>query len=213
MAMLRFLQLLLLLFLFVPSFCPQPALAIRFVLNREECFSESVEYDGDLLHISFVVIRVERAWQYEVPGIDLTIEGPGNFRRDVQDKPAEKLEIMAHKSGTYKFCFRNKSPYHETVDFDVHVGHIPYFEQKAQDDHIDPLMGQIARLEEAIYSVQFEQHWLYAQTERQSILNDKLSKRVIYKAMLEAAALVGASVFQVYLLRRLFDKKLNNSRV
>lgn len=193
--------------------CLRPAIAIRFLLSKEECFTHSVEYDGDLVQVSFVVIKADRAWDYDPPGIDLSIEGPGHFRRDVQNQPAEKLEFTAHKQGPYRFCLKNNSPYSETVDIDVHVGHVPYYDQKAKDDHIDPLMSQIARLEEAIYSVQFEQHWLYAQTERQSILNDKLSKRLIYKALWEALALVGASILQVYLLRRLFDKKLNNARV
>lgn len=193
--------------------CMQPASAIRFLLSTQECFTESVEYDGDLVHVSFVVIKADRAWDYEAPGIDLSIEGPGNFRRNVQNQPAEKMEFTAPKSGAYKFCLKNNSPYSETVDISVHVGHIPYYDEKAKDDHIDPLMGQIAKLEEAIYSVQFEQHWLYAQTERQSILNDKLCKKLVYKAVLEALALIGASILQVYLLRRLFNKKLNNARV
>lgn len=193
----------------------RPAMGVRFVLNKEECFTEHVEYDGDLVHVSFVVIRAQDAWNYhhQTAGIDLVIEGPGQFRQDVHDKSAEKLEFMAHRRGPYKFCLKNNSPFSETVDFDVHVGHIPYYDQKVQDDHINPLMSQIARLEEAIYSVQFEQHWLYAQTERQSILNDNLSRRLIYRALWEAAALVGASVLQVYLLRRLFDKKLSQTRV
>ncbi|MCO5607035.1 hypothetical protein L7F22_061226 [Adiantum nelumboides] len=171
------------------------AKAVRFVLNREECFHETVEYDGDLVHVSFV------------------IEGPNNFRQEVFDKAAEKLEFLASHRGSYKICLKNKSPYAEMIDFTVHVGHVPYYDQKVQDDHINPLMGQIAKLEEAIYAVQFEQHWLYAQTEQQSILNDSLSRRLIYRALFEGAALIGASVLQVYLLRRLFNKKLNQSRV
>lgn len=36
-------------------------------------------------------------------------------------------------------------------------------------EHIEPVMLQIEKLEEALYSVQFEQHWLLAQTDRQAI--------------------------------------------
>ncbi|KAI5072447.1 hypothetical protein GOP47_0012553 [Adiantum capillus-veneris] len=197
------------------AFLIGPAKAVRFVLTQEECFSEEVEYDGDLMHVSFVVIRADSAWNFHHPisGVDLTIEGPNNFRQEVYDKSADKLEFLASHRGSYKICLKNKSPYSEMVDFSVHVGHIPYYDQKLQDDHINPLMGQIAKLEEAIYAVQFEQHWLYAQTEQQSVLNDNLSRRLVYRALFEAAALIGASVLQVYLLRRLFNKKLNQSRV
>lgn len=36
-------------------------------------------------------------------------------------------------------------------------------------EHFSPLLEQIGKLEEALYNIQFEQHWLEAQTERQAI--------------------------------------------
>jgi hypothetical protein len=55
--------------------------AVRFVLSREECFTENVEYDGDMVHVSFVVISYEHAWNYhqEASGIDLSVRSPPNF--------------------------------------------------------------------------------------------------------------------------------------
>jgi hypothetical protein len=44
-------------------------------------------------------------------------------------------------------------------------------------------------------------------------VNENMSKRAVHKALLESAALIGASVAQVYLLRRLFERKLGASRV
>lgn len=35
-------------------------------------------------------------------------------------------------------------------------------------EHFNPLLEQISKLEEALYNIQFEQHWLEAQTERQA---------------------------------------------
>lgn len=55
------------------------------------------------------------------------------FRQEVLDRSAEKLDFMAHHRGSYKICLKNHSPYSETVDFAVHVGHLPYYDQKAQD--------------------------------------------------------------------------------
>ncbi|WRX10059.1 hypothetical protein QQP08_002546 [Theobroma cacao] len=155
-------------------------------------------------------------------------------------------------------------------------------EQHAKDEHIAPLLEQISKLEEALYNIQFEQHWIEAQTDRQAIgsfeelfllsfnilyflpprilqslalnafsqkaifgsvpllvsqnlvllerelssaamntrlglvdnyVNDSMGRRAIHKAMLESAALTGASILQVYLLRRLFERKLGTSRV
>lgn len=36
-------------------------------------------------------------------------------------------------------------------------------------EHFTPLLEQIIKLEEALFNIQYEQHWLEAQTERQAI--------------------------------------------
>ncbi|KAI3417049.1 GOLD domain-containing protein [Psidium guajava] len=187
---------------------------IRFVIDREECFSHNVEYDGDTVHVSFVVIKSDSSWHYSDNGVDLLVKGPsGDQIHDFHDKISEKFEFVAHRKGVHRFCFTNKSPYHETIDFDVHVGHYSFHDEHAKDEHFNPLLDQIGKLEEALYNIQFEQHWLEAQTERQAIVNDLMSRRAIHKAFFESAALIGASVLQVYLLRRLFERKLGMSRV
>lgn len=187
---------------------------IRFVIDREECFSHNVQYEGDTVHVSFVVIKAESPWHYGDDGVDLVIKGPaGEHLHDFRDKISEKHEFVANSKGLHRFCFTNKSPYHETIDFDVHVGHFSYHDQHAKDEHFNPLLDQISKLEEALYNIQFEQHWLEAQTDRQAIVNDGMSKRAVHKAIFESAALVGASVLQVYLLQRLFERKLGTSRV
>ncbi|KAK4778515.1 hypothetical protein SAY86_006043 [Trapa natans] len=187
---------------------------IRFVIDREECFSHNVQYEGDTVHVSFVVIRSDSAWSYNQDGVDLVIKGPsGDQIHDFRDKTSEKFEFVAHHKGVHRFCFTNKSPYHETVDFDVHVGHFAHYDEHAKDEHFSPLLEQIGKLEEALYNIQFEQHWLEAQTERQAIVNQMMSKRAIHKAIIESAALVGVSTLQVYLLRRLFERKSGVSRI
>lgn len=44
-------------------------------------------------------------------------------------------------------------------------------------------------------------------------VNENMSKRAVHKALFESFALIGASLLQVYLLRRLFERKLGMSRV
>ncbi|KAK1439757.1 hypothetical protein QVD17_05577 [Tagetes erecta] len=200
-------------FAVVSSLLVSNVLGIRFVIDREECLSINVEYEGDTVYVSFVVIKAESPWHYSEDGIDLVIKGPlGDKIYDIYDRTSEKYEFIAHKKGLYHFCFTNKSPYHETVNFDVQVGHFAY-NQHAKDEHFKPLFDQIAKLEEALYNIQFEQHWLQAENDRQSIVNEKMGKRAVHKALIESAALIGASVLQVYLLQRLFERKLGISRV
>lgn len=141
-------------------------------------------------------------WEFQVTGPS------GEQIQDFRDKTADKFEFMAQKSGVHKFCFTNKSPAHETIDFDVHEDHFSYYEQHAKDEHLNPLLEQIEKLDQALYSIQFEQHWLEAQTDRQATVNEAMSRRAVHKALFESAALIGASALQVYFLRRLFEKKL-----
>ncbi|KAF8094239.1 hypothetical protein N665_0367s0023 [Sinapis alba] len=142
----------------------------------------------------------------ELPG---SIHGPtGEQVHDFREQISAKHDFVVQKKGVYRFCFTNKSPYHETIDFDVQLGHFAYYDQHAKDEHFTPLMEQISKLEEALYNIQFEQHWLEAQTDRQAIVNENMSKRAVHKALFESFALIGASVLQVYLLRRLFERKL-----
>ncbi|KAA8524882.1 hypothetical protein F0562_011305 [Nyssa sinensis] len=190
------------------------AVGIRFVIDKEECFSHNVQYEGDTIHVSFVVIKADAPWHFGDDGVDLVIKGPsGELIHDFRDKSSEKYDFVVHEKGVYHFCFTNKSPYHETIDFDVHAAHFTYYDQHAKDEHFSPLLEQISKLEEALYNIQFEQHWLEAQTDRQAIVNEGMSQRTIHKAMFESAALIGASVLQIYLLKRLFERKLGTSRV
>ncbi|VVA26439.1 PREDICTED: transmembrane emp24 [Prunus dulcis] len=187
---------------------------LRFVIDREECFSHDAKYQGDTIHVSFVVIKVDSSWHNTEDGVDLVIKGPsGEQINDIRDKTSEKFEFVVQKQGVHQFCFTNKSPYHETIDFDVHAAHFTYYDQHAKDEHFAPLLEQIAKLEEALFNIQFEQHWLEAETDRQAIVNEGMSRRATHKALVESGALIGVSILQVVLLKRLFERKLGSSRV
>ncbi|KAJ0593227.1 putative GOLD domain-containing protein [Helianthus annuus] len=49
----------------------QEIMGIRFVIDREECLSHNVEYEGDTVHVSFVVIKAETMWHFAEDGVDL----------------------------------------------------------------------------------------------------------------------------------------------
>ncbi|BBN16788.1 hypothetical protein MPTK1_7g09280 [Marchantia polymorpha subsp. ruderalis] len=192
-----------------------PVQGIRFVLDRKECFSHEVHWEHDNVDVSFVVIKADNPWSFNRLGVDLTVEAPnGRLLYNGHQKEDDKFEFEAPVRGFYRFCFSNISPMHETIDFDVHIGHITSREELAKPEDFDPLLHQISVIEEALYGVRFEQHWLQAQTDHQAIMNEAMSRRVIYKALLESAALVACSFLQVFLLQRLFERKLGKgSRV
>ncbi|KAL2464952.1 Transmembrane emp24 domain-containing protein p24 beta 2 [Abeliophyllum distichum] len=164
--------------------------------------------------LSMQGVKADAPWHYGDHGVDLMIKGPsGEQIYEFRDKTCEKYKFLAHRKGLYRFCFTNKSPYHETIDFDVHITHFVYDNQHVKDEHFRPLLEQISKLEDALYSIQFEQHWLAAQTDRQTFVNNGIRQGAIQKAILESVALIGSSALQVYLLRRIFEHKRGISRV
>nr|KJB81606.1 hypothetical protein B456_013G151700 [Gossypium raimondii] len=139
---------------------------IRFTITKEECFSHDVKYEGDTIHVSFVVIKVNSGWPSTHEGVDLVVKGPSGDQIHVtRDRISEKFSFLANKKG------------------------------------------------EALFNIQFEQHWLEVLADRQSTVNEGMSQKAVHKALYEAAALIGASLLQVFLLRRLFDWKLAMPRV
>lgn len=47
---------------------------IRFVIDKEECLSHNVPYEGDTVHVSFVVIKADSSWHYGDDGVDLVVK-------------------------------------------------------------------------------------------------------------------------------------------
>jgi hypothetical protein len=190
-----------------------PVHAIYFVLDKQECFQKYVENEYDKVYVSYVIVKVDTPWSFSRVGVDFTVEGPhGQRYYSSNKKDSAKVDFTAPRKGYYKFCFVNQSPMQDTIDFDVYVGHPPKTDEDlAKDEHLSPVMEQLTRLEQALYSVRFEQHWLSAQTAHQAIVNQAMGKRIIYKVVVESAGMIGASFLQVYLLRLLFERKLGKA--
>lgn len=50
---------------------------IRFVMDRHECISHKVDYEGDIVHVSFVVVKSDAPWTSETnQGVDLLVIPP-----------------------------------------------------------------------------------------------------------------------------------------
>lgn len=63
------------------------------------------------------------------------IKGPsGDQIHDFRNKISGKYEFVVHNKGVYSFCFYNKSPYPETLDFDIKVWLFADNVQLAKDD-------------------------------------------------------------------------------
>ncbi|GLT57484.1 hypothetical protein SLA2020_304520 [Shorea laevis] len=109
-------------------------LAIRIFMQGEECLSYEVKYIGDTLLVSFVVVKYESSWQKDQQVFDLVVKGPsGEQTIDFRDRVCEKFEFVSHEKGHHRFCFINKSPYYETIDFEVQENHFTVYDKHAKD--------------------------------------------------------------------------------
>lgn len=62
------------------------------------------------------------------------VKGPaGEHIHDDQDKTKEMHNFVAYHEGVYKFCFTNKAPFRQTIDFDVHASYIFVYNEHAKD--------------------------------------------------------------------------------
>lgn len=56
----------------------------------------------------------------------LQVEAPAGYHvHSTKKKAQDKFDFVAIRKGLYKFCFYSNSPIHETIVFDVHIGHLP----------------------------------------------------------------------------------------
>ncbi|WVZ19692.1 hypothetical protein V8G54_007014 [Vigna mungo] len=54
---------------------------------------------------------------------------------DMRANP-EIFKFVARSTRPYRFYFNNKSPYHETIDFDVHSNHVEFSDHHAKDGDV-----------------------------------------------------------------------------
>jgi len=191
--------------------------AYRFLIDRKECFAQEVDEEGATVHGSFVIVKVQNRWGHNIEdaAMDITVEAPSGFHvYSARRKAEDKFQFMAVRKGKYKFCFTNHSPMHETIVFEVHVGHPPVKHgMVAKEEHFDPAIDKAEELWDSATDLYYDFHHLLYIVERHEKVGRSMAARLYFKALLHAVALIGTSALQVYLLRRLFEKKGGMSRV
>ncbi|CAI5473520.1 unnamed protein product, partial [Closterium sp. Yama58-4] len=112
----------------------------------------------------------------------------------------------ASASPTSRRCLRRLS-------LEVFVGHQVQPHEIATDEHILPIVTKLSGLHNHIESVFLEAKWFHAQAERQNQLAQATTRKLVVKTAVQSLALITCSFLQVYLLRRLFEKKLGRTMV
>ncbi|KAL2632397.1 hypothetical protein R1flu_017083 [Riccia fluitans] len=180
-----------------------------------ECVSQWVEYDHDLVTGNFVVVEKDTDWYAdEVEDVELVVTGPaGGTITTMKSNGGDKFTFRAHKRGHYRFCFHNPTSVPEQISFSIHVGHIPQAAEVAKDEHLYNVEVKIAQLREALESISLEQAYLKRRDIRHKKTNESTQRRLLWYTVLEYLALIGVSLVQVYLIQRLFSKRIGYNKV
>ncbi|GJP47118.1 hypothetical protein CLOM_g6351 [Closterium sp. NIES-68] len=187
---------------------------VRFTLDRKECLVQYVNWVGDVVHGNFVVVSADSWGDWEHNGVDLVISDPDGYTAfSTEGQTQGKFEFMSQREGDYRFCFTNKAPVFETVSLEVFVGHQVQAHEIAQDEHILPIVTKLSGLHNHITGIYLEAKWFHAQSERQNELAKATTRKLVVKTVVQSLALMTCSLVQVYLLRRLFEKKLGRTMV
>jgi p24 family protein beta-1 len=122
-----------------------------------------------------------------------------------------KYSLTAHMDGIYSICFSNQmsrlTPKEVDVEISVTGANNGGSDDLAKKEHLDPLEQQILQLSAAISAVHNEQKYMKMRETRHRFTNDSTNSRVLWWSFFEATILIGASLFQVYYLRRFFEQK------
>ncbi|CAI7800597.1 unnamed protein product, partial [Closterium sp. NIES-54] len=115
--------------------------------------------------------------------------------------------------GDYKVCFTNKSPINEEIFFELHVGH--HFSEKelAKEEHVEQTRDKAANLYERVMVLSMQAKFRHSQAQRLNELAKTTTARLIFKTAVQSGALILCCSIQVYLLHRLFERKLGRSFV
>lgn len=190
-----------------------PVRAFILVVEEKECLTQFVEA-GSTMTGSFVVLDIDSAWRDDNALIDFEVfntDGDTIYTR--HDSTEDNFQIVIGPAGDYKFCFHNKEHLAETVQFDLHMGHHTTNRKDiAKDDHVAVLMADLEVIAMHVGEIQADQAYFKGQELRARRTNESTRRKLVHYAIMETLILVGASALQVYVLRRMFEKRAQYSR-
>eukprot|EP00270_Netrium_digitus_P012885 TRINITY_DN4233_c0_g1_i1.p1 TRINITY_DN4233_c0_g1~~TRINITY_DN4233_c0_g1_i1.p1 ORF type:complete len:214 (+),score=3.67 TRINITY_DN4233_c0_g1_i1:71-712(+) len=182
--------------------------ALQFYVDHIECINYMVPNPGDIISGSFVVFDYDGGWQEVEGNMALKVTAPtGEEIYTVTSASEDKFVLYPMEKGLYKFCFQNLSPWTETVEVNINVGHYVDPEEYASDDHLRQMASYMKRISEKMDGLQADQEYFRARDTRRRKATESTGRRVLFFAFLEAAVLVAANVLQVLYLRRLFERR------
>ena len=121
-------------------------------------------------------------------------------------KSEDRFEYVTRSAGTLRTCFKNKGKHDSVISYSAHLGH-EWDHEKATAQHVDPTYERLNNVESRVGNLMEEVRYHERRAKRHMYTARTVNGRVLRWALLEAVIMVGASYYQFYYVKQLFDKR------
>ena len=183
---------------------PRPASALNVYVkpNDEECYFEDLQ-KGEKMYVSF---SVQSGGYLD---IDVRVYGPDvRIVYEAERQRDGNFQFKAVSSGSHKLCFGNAMSMvsGKTLSFNTYTGHSLLPLDAAKQSALSPLESEVMGVSEKVFGVHDVAVYLKFREVRHTQTLESTKSRVMWFSLLELAALLAVSVFNILFLRQLFER-------
>lgn len=208
------------------------ALEIRVRAGETECVTERVREARTMVSGSWFVTRASNAnapsergpgygdhyddyhyWERHSDAFDArgSLESSdsseaGEEIYNALGKTEHRFEFEARNVGELRMCFTNSGGRDASVSYSASLGR-QWDHNKAKEQHVDSAYAELNNVETRVGSLLEEVRYHEQRAKRHQRTNVVVSKRVVRWSIIEALAIVCASYYQFYYVKKLFEKR------
>eukprot|EP01083_Nonionella_stella_P032214 88186_1 len=139
-----------------------------------------------------------------------TVRSPSGDWVYKQRAATDLIKFTAKENGEHQFCFMGQGPNGAQLEVDVQINsglsHKKY-DELATKENLEPIEAELRMLEDTIGSIFDEMLLLRDREEVMRKTNESTNSRVLWFGVASMCVLVSLSTWQIYYLRRFFQKK------
>jgi len=121
-------------------------------------------------------------------------------------KTEHRFEFEARNAGELRMCFTNSGNRDASVSYSASLGRV-WDHNKAKEQHIDPVYEELNNVETRVGSLLEEVRYHEQRAKRHQRTSVAVNTRVVRWSIIEAVAIVCASYYQFYYVKKLFEKR------
>ncbi|KOO23300.1 cargo transport protein [Chrysochromulina tobinii] len=178
-----------------------------------ECFEERVKVSDHVLGQWGLVLLLglenpDGDAAPDITGFTVKVTSPqGDKVYHMEDEPSGFFDFTASVEGEYFICFTNGRTNREDVTLKITVNEPPDLIKLAKTEHLSPIEERIKNLHEAMNMVRDVQDEIREHDAAQLKMTHSTRTWLLYFTLIEAAVLVGVTVWQNLYLKSFFEVK------